>query len=204
MGMVALEEALWEDDERFVYRTARVGADGDRQPVLAVLPTAENATPDNLNRLRHEYGLRDDLDDAWAARPLELVRERGQTMLLLKDPGGEPLNRLIGPPTEVGRFLRLAIALAVAVGRLHARGLNHKDIKPTNILVNSATGQAWLTGFGIAGHVPRALWGGWIYHGDLSGIRPPGGQKRPPESSPKGRCATASRSTSIHPATRRH
>src|SRR5262249_26947090 len=30
-----------------------------------------------------------------------------------------------------------------------------KDIKPTNVLVNSATGQAWLTGFGIATRLPR-------------------------------------------------
>jgi PAS domain S-box-containing protein len=153
--MVALEEALWVDDERVVYRTARVCADGGRQPVLALLPTAENPTPDNLNRLTHEYGLRDDLDDAWAARPLALVRERGRTMLLFEDPGGGPLDRLIGPPMKIATFLRLAAALSAALSRLHERGLVHKDIKPTNILVNSATGQAWLTGFGIASRVPR-------------------------------------------------
>jgi serine/threonine protein kinase len=149
-----VKEVLWEDDERVVYRAAR-GADDDRHAVLAVLPTAEHPTPDNLNRLTHEYGLRDNLDDAWAVRPLELVSERGRTVLVLKDPGGEPLDRLIGQPMEVERFLRLAIALAVALGRLHECGLVHKDIKPTNVLVNSATGQAWLTGFGIASRLPR-------------------------------------------------
>ena len=98
----------------------------------------------------YEYALKDDLDDAWAVRPLELVHERSQTMLLLRDPGGEPLDRLLGSPVEVGRFLRLAVALSGALGRLHQRGLVHKDIKPTNILVDSATDQVWLTGFGIA------------------------------------------------------
>ena len=39
--------------------------------------------------------------------------------------------------------------------RVHQRGLIHKDIKPANILVNSATGQVWLTGFGIASRLPR-------------------------------------------------
>jgi predicted ATPase len=38
---------------------------------------------------------------------------------------------------------------------LHQGGLIHKDIKPTNILVNSATGHVWLTGFGIASRVLR-------------------------------------------------
>src|SRR5262249_20313133 len=108
-----------------------------------------------LNRLIHEYGLKDELDEAWAVRPLEIVRERGQTMLVLKDPGGEPLERLLGARMEVGKFLQLAVALSAALRQLHARGLIHKDVKPSNILVGSATGQVWLTGFGIASRLPR-------------------------------------------------
>ena len=147
-------QVLWEDGERVFCRGWR-DADGDRNAVLAVLPAAEHPSPGSLNYLTHEYGLKDDLDGAWAVRPLELVRERGRTMLVLEDPGGEPLDRLLGRPMEVGRFLRLAIALSAAVGRLHERGLIHKDIKPANVLVNSATGQVWLTGFGIASRLPR-------------------------------------------------
>jgi PAS domain S-box-containing protein len=154
-GHNSIGEVLWEDGERVVCRRWRDGADGERNALLAVLPAADHPTPDSLNRLTHEYELKDDLDDAWAARPLELVRERGQTILVLKDPGGEPLERLLGAPMEVGRFLQLAVALSAALGQLHARGLIHKDIKPTNILVNSATGQIWLTGFGIASRLPH-------------------------------------------------
>jgi hypothetical protein len=51
----------------------------------------EHPTPGSLNRLIHEYSLKDELDRAWAVRPLELVRERGQPMLVLENPGGEPL-----------------------------------------------------------------------------------------------------------------
>src|SRR6202020_1275291 len=39
--------------------------------------------------------------------------------------------------------------------KVHQRGLTHKDIKPANILVDVASGGAWLTGFGIASRVPR-------------------------------------------------
>src|SRR5262245_1779955 len=124
-------EVLWEDGERLLCRRWRNYANSDQHAVLVTLPVAEHPTPGSLNRLTHEYELKDDLDDAWAARPLELVRERGNTVLVLKDPGGEPLDRLICPPMEVGEFLRLAVALAIALGRLHERGLVHKDIKPT-------------------------------------------------------------------------
>jgi serine/threonine protein kinase len=46
-------------------------------------------------------------------------------------------------------------ALSAALGRLHQRGLVHKDFKPTNFIVNSATAQAWLTSFGIASRLQR-------------------------------------------------
>ena len=51
--------------------------------------------------------------------------------------------------------MRLAIAVAAALTQVHRRGLVHKDIKPANILVNRATGEAKLTGFGIASRLPR-------------------------------------------------
>ena len=154
-GQDSLPEVLWEDGERVLCRTWRDGADGDRHAVLLVLPAADHPTPGSLDRLTHEYGLKEHLDSAWAVRPLELVREGGRTTLVLESPAGEPLDRLIGLPMEIGRFLRLAVALSAALGRLHERGLVHKDLKPSHILVNSITGQVWLTGFGIASRVPR-------------------------------------------------
>jgi serine/threonine protein kinase len=51
--------------------------------------------------------------------------------------------------------LRIGINLANAIGQLHRRGIVHKDIKPANVLVNSATGRVWLMGFGIASRLPR-------------------------------------------------
>ena len=76
-------------------------------------------------------------------------------MLILEDPGGQPLDRLLGQPMELTPFLRLAVGLVGALSKLHQRGLIHKDIKPANIFVNSATGAIWLTGFGIATRLPR-------------------------------------------------
>jgi len=148
-------QVLWEDGERVFCRRWLKATGGDGNCVLAVLPAAEHPTPGSLNRLTHEYGLKDDLDRAWAVRPLELVRERGRTMLLLEDPGGEPLDRILGEPMELGRFLRLAIGIAAALRNVHQHGLVHKEIKPANILVNGASGEVRLTGFGIASRLPR-------------------------------------------------
>ncbi|HVO00691.1 MAG TPA: AAA family ATPase, partial [Candidatus Cybelea sp.] len=123
--------------------------------MLVVLPAAERPTPSSLDRLAHEYALKDELDRAWAVRPLELGREGGRTMLLLEDPGGEPLERRLGAPMEVGPFLRIAISIASALDKVHQRGLVHKDIKPANILVNGANVEVRLTGFGLASRLSR-------------------------------------------------
>jgi PAS domain S-box-containing protein len=143
---------LWEDGERLFCRGNSFG--NDATPVLAVFPAIEHPALGVLDRLAHEYELRDELDAAWAAKPLEFVREQRRAVLLLQDPGGEPLGRLIGPPMGLEVFLRLAVALSVALSRLHGRGLVHKDIKPTNVLVNALADKVWLTGFGIASRFP--------------------------------------------------
>src|SRR6516165_12488714 len=119
------------------------------------MPAADQPSRSSLDHLTHEYELKDELDDAWAVRPLEFVHDGGRTMLVLDDAESEPLDRLLGVPMEVGPFLRLATGIAVALGKLHQRGLVHKDIKPVNILVNGATGDVRLTGFGIASRLLR-------------------------------------------------
>ena len=133
-------EVLWEDAERVFCRLGRGDAEGHRHAFIPVLPDGEHPTIESINRLTHEYELRDYLDGAWALQPVEFVREPGQTMLVVEYAGGEPLDRLIGQPMEIGRFLRLAVALSAALGRLHGAGLIHKDIKPANVLVRSRDG----------------------------------------------------------------
>jgi PAS domain S-box-containing protein len=147
-------QVLWENGE-LVFCRGESHADGRRAAVLAVLPAAEHPTPATLDRLAREYGLKDELKGAWAVQPLELVRERGRTMLLLEDTRGEPLDRLLGVAMEARSFLRVAVAVAAALKQVHRRGLVHKDIKPANILVDRTTGEVKLTSFGIASRLPR-------------------------------------------------
>ena len=148
-------QMLWEDGDHVFHRGWRLGGDGNRSAVLVVLPAADHPSSSTVDRLAHEYALKDELDAAWAARPLELSREGRQTTLVLDDPGGEPLDRLLEGPMELGRFLRLASAIARSLGGLHQSGLVHKNLKPGNILFNDVTGAAHLTGFGIASRLPR-------------------------------------------------
>src|SRR5712671_4878964 len=148
-------EPLREGPDFILYRGRQPG---NPSPVLVVALAADRPSPQGLRRLEHEYSLAAELDPAWAAIPLALTRHEGRTILILKDPGGEPLHlvlerELVGN-LELTRKLRIAIGLAKALGQVHRHGLIHKDIKPANVLVDDA-GNAWLTGFGVASRLPH-------------------------------------------------
>src|SRR6201981_1036183 len=117
-------------DEEFTLSRAR--QDGEQSTVLMVAPASEYPALGSLARLEHEYSLRDELEPDWALRPLAFTRREGRVMLMLDDPGGEPLDQCLGKPMELGRFLRLAINLASALGKLHRRWVIHKELKPAN------------------------------------------------------------------------
>src|SRR3984893_10366311 len=129
------------------------GSGNGLSPILLV--SADENSPGSVERLEHEFALKSELDANWAARPVALTHHNGRMTLVLEDPGGAPLDRLLGRPMEVSHFLRIAIPVAKALRQVHERGLIHKDIKPANILVDAAIGGAWLTGFGIASRLPR-------------------------------------------------
>ena len=111
-------KVLWEDGDRVFCRGWCLGADGNRTAVLVTFPAAERPSPASLDRLDHEYGMKDELDSAWAARPLELVREAGRTIVCTEnsvriDLVAESLNVI-----DDGRVVKLlpdALRLAVQV-----------------------------------------------------------------------------------------
>jgi PAS domain S-box-containing protein len=146
-------EVLWRDSGRAFCRISGNEAKGERHAFISIPADAEHL--ESIDRLTHEHGLKSYLDSAWALLPLELVRQHGQTMLMVDYKGEELLDRLVQRPMDIEQFLRVAVALSNAVGQLHGRGLIHKDIKPANVLVDSSTGRVRLTGFGIASRLPR-------------------------------------------------
>ncbi len=142
-----VRETLREGREFDLYRGRLPNRSGS---VLVLAPGRSQETPENIDRLQHEYSFKDGLDPSWALQPLALTHHEGRAMLMFTDPGGEPLDQLLdGRPLELTRFLRLAIAIAAALREAHRSGFVHKDIKPANVLVDAA-GQVHLTGFGIA------------------------------------------------------
>jgi PAS domain S-box-containing protein len=145
-------EVVRSDKDFILYRGRR---EDDESQVLVLSPVTEYPAPEIVKWLEHAYSLREQLDPAWAARPMAIARHWDRTVLVSEDPGGIPLDQLLGNALDLAFCLRVSTSLANVIGRLHERGIVHKDIKPSNVLVNSVTGQVWLMGFGIALRLAR-------------------------------------------------
>ena len=118
-----VRECLREDEEFILYR-ARTSA-AEPSSVLLLTPASIHPRPESLKKIEHEYSLCRDFDTTWAVRPLAFSECDGQKALVLEDPGGEFLHRLIQGPMEIKQFLRIAIGLSSALGQLHNRSVIH-------------------------------------------------------------------------------
>jgi PAS domain S-box-containing protein len=164
-------DILHQDSEFVLYRGHATQAQSSYPlSILVSTPTSEHPSPDRVRMLERELALRPELDSTWAVRPLTLSQYQGRVALVMEDPQGVLLDRVLETPPderagcmqrlaklamELGLFLKLAIGLTAALGKLHRRGIIHKNVNPAHVLINTSTGQAWLTGFGIASRLPR-------------------------------------------------
>jgi hypothetical protein len=111
-----------EDGERVFSRGWRDAGEGRHVAVLLVALAAEAPKPGELDRLDHEYGLKNELSIAWAAQSLEMVRERGRS-LLARGPRrgaaepprtGDGGGKLFAPPHPVGvTIFKMDLAMGV-------------------------------------------------------------------------------------------
>jgi hypothetical protein len=90
-------EALRTDEELVLYRGAHSHHFG-LSSILQLAPVSMRPAPETLEKIEHEYSLKDELDSAWALGP---VRAAWQTTLVLEDPGGETLDRFLSGPIEI-------------------------------------------------------------------------------------------------------
>jgi len=64
-------ELLRNDKELNLYRGR---SEHDSSQILVLSPAVEYPAPETLKRLEHEYSLREELDPAWAVRPIAMTQ----------------------------------------------------------------------------------------------------------------------------------
>ena len=125
--------------------------EADARPVIAKV---FDLSPDEAEieaRVEHEFSLLDALQVEGVIRPLALERLGDQLVLLLeRAPGVDLASFAMGQAIAIDRFADIAVQIAEILARVHARRIIHRDIKPTNIVIEPETGVVHLADFGIS------------------------------------------------------
>ncbi len=126
---------------------------------LAVVLKTLNGPSHNLKdlaRLRHEFEILKALEHADLIRAYELKHHQGRIALVMEDIGGYSLHQeQRKAPFGLEESLELMIATACQLARLHERGIVHKDINLSNIVVVRASGLIRVIDFSIASRFSR-------------------------------------------------
>ncbi|MEG3973239.1 ATP-binding sensor histidine kinase [Microcoleus sp. herbarium8] len=136
-----------------IYRGIR---EKDSTQVIIKTLTAEFPTLEDITRLRHEYKITQNLHLEGVVRTYNLENAGNSYALIMEDLGGTSLKQLLAAkkPT-LKEFLSIALQLATGLTELHQHRIIHKDIKPSNIIINAATKQLKLIDFSISTRLSR-------------------------------------------------
>lgn len=153
-----LNRKIYESAASLVYRGVH---QADNAPV--VLKVLRQAYPslEDINRYRQEYEILRSLSVPGVIRALEQIPYRHTYVIAFEDIGGEALSNWMQQwphlysPMPIPDFLKLAIALVETLGQLHQNQIIHRDINPSNIVLNPSTGQVKLIDFGLATPMSR-------------------------------------------------
>lgn len=143
-----IDETLHSGQHFSIYRGVRLG---DGAGVIVKVDDIQPADPQASARLEREYALTRALDDAGIVVAHSVQRVGRHCALVFPDSGRLSLaHYLEGRTLPLPLFFLIARQAAGILSRIHARDVVHKDVKPTNILVDPQTLSVQLTDFGIA------------------------------------------------------
>ena len=131
-----------------VYRARHIVL--NREVALKMLPRSPWATEAHLKRFRLEARATAELDHPAIVPIYEIGEVEGQHYFTMKLIEGTGLNRL--PAVELlplRRAVEIVAEAARALQHAHEHGVLHRDIKPGNIILDTA-GRPHLTDFGLA------------------------------------------------------
>jgi predicted Ser/Thr protein kinase len=122
----------------------------DRPVAVKVLSAGAADRPDQLARFQREARSSARLNHPNVVRVYDVGSEAGCPFLVMEYVDGRSLEELLSAgPLPLDTSLRLTCQVAQALQAAHEEGIIHRDVKPSNILIDSA-GRPRLADFGLA------------------------------------------------------
>jgi predicted ATPase/GAF domain-containing protein len=144
---------LHEGEQSIILRAVR---ESDGLPVVLKILKDARPPPERIARFKREHQILQELDLPGVVRVHELLNAGGRWLFVEEDTGGESMARLgLCGRVDVGEILSTACELAGHLAAIHQRGIIHKDINPSNILVDPRSRSVKIIDFGIATRLSR-------------------------------------------------
>ncbi|MDZ8135222.1 MAG: AAA family ATPase [Nostoc sp. DedQUE04] len=149
-----VSEELYNGSRTIVYRGYR---ETDSLPVVIKLLKNPHPSFGELLSFRNQYTIAKNLNSPLIVQTYSLEPYQNGYALVMEDFGGISLKEwgIKGRGKSLQEFLEIAIALCNTLDILYHERIIHKDIKPSNILINPETKQVKLIDFSIASLLPR-------------------------------------------------
>ncbi|MEH2352443.1 trifunctional serine/threonine-protein kinase/ATP-binding protein/sensor histidine kinase [Nostoc sp.] len=149
-----VSEELYNGSRTIVYRGYR---ETDSLPIVIKLLKNPHPTFSELLSFRNQYTIAKNLNSPLIVQTYSLEPYQNGYALVMEDFGGISLKEwgIKGRGKSLQEFLEIAIALCNTLDILYHERIIHKDIKPSNILINPETKQVKLIDFSIASLLPR-------------------------------------------------
>ncbi|MFN6527621.1 AAA family ATPase [Nostoc sp. ChiSLP03a] len=149
-----ITEELYNGSRTLVYRGYR---EADSLPVTIKLLKNPYPSFGELLSFRNQYAIAKNLNSPLIVQSYCLQAYQNGYALVMEDFGGNSLKewQLSQSRQSLQEFLVIAIALCNTLDLLYHERIIHKDIKPSNILINPATKQVKLIDFSIASLLPQ-------------------------------------------------
>ncbi|MEG5062674.1 ATP-binding sensor histidine kinase [Microcoleus sp. B3-A4] len=164
---------IHESNNSLVYRGVRKQ---DNQPVILKFLKQDYPMPASLVRYKQEYEITRNLNLESIPKTYNLERYQNSLVIIFEDSGGKSLKLGLGSQKlTLQEFLLTAIKITRALGQIHQHNIIHKDINPSNIIINSTTGLVQIIDFGISTVLSRenpTLKNPNVLEGTLSYISP--------------------------------
>jgi serine/threonine-protein kinase len=122
----------------------------DRKVALKILPESFSQDPDRVARFKQEAKAASALNHPNVATIYEIGEAEGIGYIAMEYVEGETLDaKTSGRPLGSTEIVEIASQVADGLDEAHSRGITHRDIKSTNIML-TARGQAKVLDFGLA------------------------------------------------------
>ncbi|MEG4859759.1 ATP-binding sensor histidine kinase [Microcoleus sp. K1-B6] len=147
-----IDEELYTNSHTVIYRGMQLE---EQKPVILKTLTAPYPNPAQISQLLHESEILKNLNSPGIVKLYKIETYNHFPVLVLEDFGGISLKDFLSnKQLELPQFLHIGIKLAETIGQLHEHHIIHKDIKPSNIIVNIETGDVKIADFAIASLLP--------------------------------------------------